>query len=144
MIKVFVSQNPTQEPVASVFTFTSSNAREDCDSIQESLKIAMTERNKPKTVADILKEGEDGLLRDTDLQIGLLKQDTELSEMFRALVIEGQLAPEQFWRARVVNRVYGFNNSICCVLMRLNGYNKKVLIMSLPSLNRKLKMERLK
>ena len=102
MIKVFVSQNPTQEPVASVFTFTSANAREDCDTIQEAIKTATAERNKPKTVADILREGEEGLLRNTDIQMSLLKQDPELSKMFTTMVIEGQLAPEQFWRARVV------------------------------------------
>src|SRR5438552_13716624 len=62
MIKVFVSQDPAQEPVASVFTFTSANARADCDTIQEAIKAATAERNKPKTVADILKEGEEGLL----------------------------------------------------------------------------------
>jgi hypothetical protein len=102
MIKVFVSQNPTQEPVASVFTFTSANAREDCDTIQEAIKTATAERNKPKTVADILKEGEESLLKNTDMQMSLLKQDVQLSKMFRTMVIEGQLAAEQFWRARVV------------------------------------------
>ena len=102
MIKVFVSQDPTQEPVASVFTFTSNNAREDCDSIQESIKTATAERNKPKTVADILREGEEGLLRNEDVQMSLLKQNGELSRMFKELVIEGPLQPVQFWRARVV------------------------------------------
>ena len=102
MIKVFVSQSPAQEPVASVFTFTSANAREDCDTIQEAIKTATAERNKPKTVADILKEGEESLLKNTDVQMSLLKQDVELSKMFRTMVIEGQLAAEQFWRARVV------------------------------------------
>jgi TFIIH p62 subunit, N-terminal domain/BSD domain len=102
MIKVFVSQNPSQEPVPNVFTFTSANAREDCDAIQEAIKIATAERNRPKTVADILREGEEGLLRNTDIQMSLLKQDVELSKMFRGLVIEGQLTDEQFWRARVV------------------------------------------
>jgi hypothetical protein len=105
MIIVFVSQNPAQEPVASVFTFNSEHAREDCDTIQEALKIATAERNRPKTVADILKEGEEALLRNTDVQMSLLKQDMELSKIFRALVIEGQLTPEQFWRARVVHRL---------------------------------------
>jgi hypothetical protein len=104
MIKVFVSQDPAKEPVASVFTFTSTNAREDCDSIQESIKQATAERNKPKTVTDILKEGEEGLLKNTDVQMSLLKQDVELSKMFTSLVIEGkQLTAEQFWRARVVS-----------------------------------------
>ena len=104
MIKVFVSQTPQQEPVASVFTFTSATARQDCESIQEALKLATAERNKPKTVAEILKDGEDALLRNTDIQVSLLKQDVELSKIFRALVIEGQLTPEQFWRARVVQQ----------------------------------------
>ncbi len=102
MIKVFVSQDPAQEPVASVFTFTSANARADCDAIQEAIKAATAERNKPKTVADILKEGEEGLLKNTDVQMSLLKQDVGLSKMFRTMVIEGQLPAEQFWRARVV------------------------------------------
>jgi hypothetical protein len=103
MIKVFVSQNPNQEPVASVFTFTSGNARADCDAIKEAIQTAIAERNRPKTVADVLKEGEEGLLRNTDLHMSLLKQDVELSRMFKALVIEGkQLTAEQFWRARVV------------------------------------------
>lgn len=103
MIKVFVSQNPAQEPVASVFSFTSANARQDCNVIKEAIQVAIAERNRPKTVADVLKEGEEGLLRNTDLQMSLLKQDVELSRMFMALVIEGkQLTEEQFWRARVV------------------------------------------
>lgn len=102
MIKVFVSQDPTQEPVASVFTFTSSNAREDCDTIQEAIKTATAERNKPKTVADILKEGEEGLLKNEDIQMSLLKQDAELSKVFKSMVVDGHLKPEQFWRARVV------------------------------------------
>jgi hypothetical protein len=103
MIKVFVSQNPSQEPVASVFTFTSGNARADCDGIKESIQHAIAERSRPKTVADVLKEGEEGLLRNTDVQMSLLKQDVELSRMFKTLVIEGkQLTAEQFWRARVV------------------------------------------
>src|ERR1700721_4634137 len=100
-IKVFVSQNPTQEPVASVFTFTSGNARQDCDTIKEAIQAAIAERSKPKTVADVLKEGEEGLLRNTDVQMSLLKQDVELSRMFKALVIDGkQLTDQQFWRAR--------------------------------------------
>ena len=102
MIKIFVSQNPAQEPVASVFTFTSANAREDCDIIQEAIKTATTERNKPKTVADILREGEEGLLRNQDVQMSLLKQDAELSKMFHSMVVEGPLNGEQFWRARLV------------------------------------------
>jgi hypothetical protein len=103
MIKVFVSQNPSQEPVASVFSFTSADARQDCNTIKEAIQVAIAERNRPKTVADVLKEGEEGLLRNTDLQMSLLKQDVELSRMFMALVIEGkQLTEEQFWRARVV------------------------------------------
>jgi hypothetical protein len=102
MIKVFVSQNPSQEPVSNVFTFTSANAREDCDAVQEAIKNATAERNRPKTVADILKEGEEGLLRNTEVQMSLLKQDAELSKMFRELVIDGPLNDEQFWRARVV------------------------------------------
>lgn len=103
MIKVFVSQNPAQEPVASVFSFTSANARQDCNVIKEAIQVAIAERNRPKTVADVLKEGEEGLLKNTDLQMSLLKQDVELSRMFMALVIEGkQLTEEQFWRARVV------------------------------------------
>jgi transcription initiation factor TFIIH subunit 1 len=106
MIKVFVSQNPAQDAVASVFNFTSPNARSDCDSITEAIKAAIAERNKPKTVAEVLREGEEGLLRNTDLQMGLLKQDVELSRTFRALVIEGQLSSEQFWRARVVYSLY--------------------------------------
>ena len=107
MIKVFVAQNPPAEPVATVFNFTSANARADCDTITEAIKTAIADRNKPKTVADVLKEGEEGLLRNTDLQVSLLKQDVELSRMFRALVIEGkQLTPEQFWRARVVSFLY--------------------------------------
>ena len=102
MIKVFVSQDPTQEPVERVFTFTSSNAREDCDFIQESIKQATAERNKPKTVADILKEGEEGLLGNEDVQMSLLKQDPELSKMFKEMVLTKHLTGEQFWRARVV------------------------------------------
>jgi transcription initiation factor TFIIH subunit 1 len=102
MIKVFVSQNPTQDPVASVFTFTSPSARVDCDTIKEAIQTAIAERNRPKTVADVLKDGEEGLLRNTDVQMSLLKQDVELSRMFKSLVIEGkQLTAEQFWRARV-------------------------------------------
>jgi hypothetical protein len=107
MIKVFVSQTPGQDPVASVFTFTSPTARTDCDLMTESIKHAIAERAKPKTVSDILREGEDVLLRDTDLQMSLLKQDQELSRLFRALVIEGkQLADQQFWRARVVDALF--------------------------------------
>ena len=102
MIKVFVSQNPNQEPIASVFTFTSSRAREDCDMIQESIKLATAERNRPKTVADILKEGEEGLLKDTELQQSLLRQDAELSKIFKDLVIPKLITVDQFWRARVV------------------------------------------
>lgn len=102
MIKVFVSQNSSQEPVPNVFTFTSANAREDCDAVQEAIKIATAEQNRPKTVADILREGEEGLLQNTDMQMSLLKQDVDLSKMFRALVIDGQLTDEQFWKARVV------------------------------------------
>jgi len=103
MIKVFVSKDPGQEPVPSVFTFTSGNARQDCDVIKEAIQVAIAERNRPKTVADVLTEGEEGLLRNTDLQMSLLKQDAELRTMFRALVIEGkQLTDQQFWRARVV------------------------------------------
>ena len=103
MIKVFVAQNPGQDPIASVFTFTSPTARLDCDSIKDGIQHAIAERNRPKTVADVLREGEEGLLRNTDLQMSLLKSDTVLSRMFRALVIEGkQLTREQFWRARVV------------------------------------------
>jgi hypothetical protein len=106
MIKVFVSQSPSQEPVANIFTFTSATAREDCDAIQEALKIAMAAHSRPKTVTDILKEGEEGLLRDTNLQMELLKRDRDLTTMFTTMVIEGQLAPEQFWRARVVCSLY--------------------------------------
>jgi TFIIH p62 subunit, N-terminal domain/BSD domain len=102
MIKVFVSQNPNQEPVASVFTFTSARAREDCDMIQESIKLATAERNRPKTVADILKEGEEGLLKDTELQQSLLRQDSDLSKIFKDLVIPKLITVDQFWRARVV------------------------------------------
>jgi hypothetical protein len=102
MIKVFVSQNPNQEPVASVFTFTSPQAREDCDTIQESIKLATAERNKPKTVADILKEGEEGLLKDTELQQSLLRQDKDLRTIFKDLVIPKLINGDQFWRARVV------------------------------------------
>lgn len=117
MMKVFVAQNPPPaEPIASVFNFTSASARADCDTITEAIKQAIAERNKPKTVADVLKEGEEGLLRNTDLQVSLLKQDLELSRMFRALVIEGkQLTPEQFWRARVVS-------SRCWVLVNGSTY----------------------
>ena len=100
MIKVFVSQNPNQEPVASVFTF---NVREDCDSIQESIKLTTAERNKPKTVADILKDGEEGLLKNQDVQMSLLRQDPELWKMFQTMVIGKQITEEQFWRARVVH-----------------------------------------
>jgi len=103
MIKVFVSQNPNQEPVASVFTFTSPQAREDCDTIQESIKLATAERNKPKTVADILKEGEEGLLKDTELQQSLLRQDKDLRTIFKDLVIPKLINGDQFWRARVVS-----------------------------------------
>ena len=103
MIKVFVAKDPGQEPVASLFTFTSGNARQDCDLIKEAIQGAIAERNRPKTVADVLKEGEEGLLKNADVQMSLLKQDQELSKMFRALVIEGkQLTDQQFWRARVV------------------------------------------
>ena len=103
MIKVFVSQNPAQEPVASVFTFTSGNARRDCDVVKEAIQTAIAERNRPKTVADILHEGEEGLLKNTDVQMSLLKQDSELSSVFKTLVIEGkQITAEQFWRARIV------------------------------------------
>jgi hypothetical protein len=103
MIKVFVAQSPNQEPVPNVFTFTSDNARAECVAIQEAIKTATAERNKPKTVADILREGEEALLKNTDLQVSLLKQDVGLSKMFTALVIEGrQLTADQFWRARVV------------------------------------------
>ena|SRR5947207_15076254 len=104
MIKVFVSQNPAQEPVASVFTFTSGHARRDCEAVKEAIQAAIAERNRPKTVADILHEGEEGLLKNTDVQMSLLKQDNELSSVFKALVIEGkQITAEQFWRARIVN-----------------------------------------
>jgi hypothetical protein len=99
MIKVFVSQDPAQEPVPSVFTFTS---REDCDIIQESIKAATAERNKPKTVADILKDGEEGLLKNGDVQMSLLKSDPELQKIFKEMVIDGPLTDKQFWRARVV------------------------------------------
>lgn len=104
MIKVFVAQNPQQDPVAIVFSFTSPNARADCDTIKEAIQQAIAERNnRPKTVADVLRDGEEGLLRNTELQMALLKQDVELSRMFRTLVIDGkQLTAEQFWRARVV------------------------------------------
>lgn len=65
--------------------------------------MAIAERNRPKTVADILHEGEEGLLKNTDVQMSLLKQDSELSSVFKALVIEGkQITAEQFWRARIV------------------------------------------
>ena len=106
MIKVFVSQNPNQEPVASVFTFTSSRAREDCDMIQESIKLATAERSKPKTVADILKEGEEGLLKDTELQQSLLRQDSDLRQIFTDLVIPKLITADQVWRARVVFSSY--------------------------------------
>jgi hypothetical protein len=107
MIKVFVSENPSQEPVATVFSFTSPTARQDCNVIKEAIQVAIAQRNRPKTVADVLKEGEEGLLRNTDLQMSLLKQDVDLSRMFMALVIEGkQLTEEQFWRARVVRSLH--------------------------------------
>ena len=102
MIKIFVSENPNEEPVATVFTLTSATARADCDSIQELIKQATAERARPKTVADILKDGEEGLLRNTEVQMSLLKRDNDLSKMFRNLVVEGPLSAEQFWRARVV------------------------------------------
>jgi hypothetical protein len=103
MIKVFVSENPNGEPVPSVFTFTSSTAaRADCDAIQEAIKQATAERARPKTVADILKDGEEGLLKNTEVQMSLLKVDVDLSKMFRNLVVEGPLSAEQFWRARLV------------------------------------------
>jgi len=104
MIKVFVSENPAEEPVPSVFTFTHpTTARADCDAIQDLIKQATAERAKPKTVADILKDGEEGLLKNTEVQMSLLKADVELFKMFRNLVIEGPLSAEQFWRARVVS-----------------------------------------
>ena len=89
--------------MASVFTFTSANARSDCDAVKEAIQFAIAERNRPKTVADILHEGEEGLLKNTDVQMSLLKQEGELSSVFKALVIEGkQITAEQFWRARIV------------------------------------------
>jgi len=71
--------------------------------IQESIKLATAERNKPKTVADILKEGEEGLLKDTELQQSLLRQDSDLRQIFTDLVIPKLITAEQFWRARVVS-----------------------------------------
>ena len=102
MIKVFVSENPADEPIPSIFTFTHpTTARTDCDTIQEAIKTATADRSRPKTVADILKDGEAGLLANTDLQLSLLKADVELRKLFRNLVMEGPLSAEQFWRARV-------------------------------------------
>jgi hypothetical protein len=147
MIKLFVSQNPSQEPVASVFSFTSADARQDCNTIKEAIQVAIAERNRPKTVADVLKEGEEGLLRNTDLQMSLLKQDVDLSRMFMALVIEGkQLTEEQFWRARVVHcfQLGCLMCSICYGPMLLNGLNRGVRIMYFRCSSRKLRMGRRK
>jgi transcription initiation factor TFIIH subunit 1 len=103
MIKVFVSENPADEPIPSIFTFTNpTTARTDCDTIQEAIKTATADRSStPKSVADILKDGEPALLANTDLQMSLLKADAELTKLFRNLVMEGPLSAEQFWRARV-------------------------------------------
>jgi hypothetical protein len=144
MIKVFVSQNPSQEPVASVFTFTSSRPREDCDSVKEAIQTAIAERNRPKTVADVLKEGEEGLLKNTDLQVSLLRQDVELGKMFKAMVMDDKmLSAEQFWRARVVMTHWGFtDNSIFYELMQLKRRSREDRIMFFQYSSRKHRMVR--
>ena len=84
--------------------------------------------------------------------MSLLKQDNELSSVFKALVIEGkQITAEQFWRARIVNPlpymcpgwIYA-DDSICWEHMRLNGLSREAHTMSSQSWNQKRKTEPLK
>lgn len=87
-----------------IFTFTDEqNARADCSIITEVLqaKIAQT-RSKQKSAGEheTLNLGQDELLANIELQKSLLRNNRNLAEIFRNLVIKGSISNEQFWYGR--------------------------------------------
>ena len=109
MIRLIVTEEGSDSQTTHSFQFISADARNECETLKEALRVAIANRAAldgnaantppPSRPADPLSA--EALTSNIELQQSLLRNDKRMQQKFQETVIAGTLSSQQFWLSRI-------------------------------------------